>query len=58
MECLYIESVVRATPERAKRSEAEFCESIYIKVGHKIFFQNTGLIEILIPGNLDHFSQI
>ena len=27
MECLYIESVVRATSERAKRSEAEFCES-------------------------------
>ena len=34
MECLYIESVVRATPERAKRSEAEFCESFNIITLH------------------------
>ena len=53
-----MESVVRATPERAKRSEAEFCESIYIKVGHFLILQKTGLNVQLIPENLDYFSQI
>ena len=34
MEYLYMESVVRATPERAKRSEAEFCESFNLMTLH------------------------